>query len=853
MLYSPRQIVIVLNVANDYLQHKTLKTNCEKNMNSQNPVQIFTSASLGMGYNSAFEIAEQIKLHTNSKFLPLANAGPFSDISDQDKAAEQFGLTPVYARTLGFNKREETVVILAKNNGARVWLNRQPINYDSLRQLEDNILSTNHDDITVFIPNTWLNDKEMGVFAKRLRSDCDAVLLWDVRTPVNQPKEELARWDIIPSLPIHYASDEYKEAFDSLRSAIRAKETLQPGMHIQAGGCFYSDEEYLKNFGNVIASLPVSGRNLESIFNECETTPVNLHHEMTIPEWLADESSAGTLKSKAGRALIEFIQRNELGKDVADTYQSRLTNELSLIESKGLSAKFLRTLEVFSARGDGLLLMRGPQVNCLIFHLFGMTNVDPVAHNLSEYLYFSKLKASPSPLLRIDFDSSENARSNVDTEMMKVHKGKYVGGIYVHKMVIKTALRSVAKHPKYKADRLIKRELDQIADSIPFQHKDMSVQELADNYPAAARLLESEPEVKKILEHLLNQNCNISLLTGLRTIFDSDSMVYAPSSQSGVFFSMTDPQTPINIIGMSKEELDQVPSFQFNLLGLKAFNWIEAAIKDPKIDIAPIDDIRLNEERVFESMRINGLGIFHFESELINESVKSANITSIEDMAALLSLHRPGPLEIGLLESFIQQRGCPVPSGLEENQTLSGILEETRGVPVFQEQFFDILTKIGGLSPERAVHWVRTPSAVQTESGAEELYNELKEMGLSRSDANAIIDFIETPMQYAFSKGHALAYATIGYYTAWLRHHYLNAWFHIPVNDSITHHKNKLDLLKSLLELGVVIYGVDGDNAKSIKRFTVTNEGWVPLRTTRSLTLRDIKSLELEYRYSNRL
>ena len=252
-------------------------------------------------------------------------------------------------------------------------------------------------------------------------------------------------------------------------------------------------------------------------------------------------------------------------------------------------------------------------------------------------------------------------------------------------------------------------------------------------------------------------------------------------------------------------------------------------------------------------MRINGLGIFHFESELINESVKSANITSIEDMAALLSLHRPGPLEIGLLESFIQQRGCPVPSGLEENQTLSGILEETRGVPVFQEQFFDILTKIGGLSPERAVHWVRTPSSVQTESGAEELYNELKEMGLSRSDANAIIDFIETPMQYAFSKGHALAYATIGYYTAWLRHHYLNAWFHIPVNDSITHHKNKLDLLKSLLELGVVIYGVDGDNAKSIKRFTVTNEGWVPLRTTRSLTLRDIKSLELEYRYSNRL
>lgn len=822
-------------------------------MNSQNPVQIFTSASLGLGYNNAFEIAEQIKLHTESKFLPLANAGPFGDISDQDKAAEQFGLTPVYARTLGFNQREETVVILAKNNSARVWLNRQPINYDTPRQLEDNILSTNHDDITVFIPNTWLNDKEMDVVAKRLRSDSDAVLLWDVRTPVNQPKEELARWDIIPSLPIHYVSPEYKEAFDSLRSAIRVKETMLPEMNVKAGGCFYSDEEYLKNFGNVIASLPISGRTLESIFNECETTPVNLHQEMTVPEWLADESSAGMLKNKVSRALIEFIQRNELDSDAAEGYQSRLANELNLIESKGLSAKFLRALDVFNARGDGIMLMRGPQVNCLIFHLFGMTNVDPVAHGLSEHIYFSKVERSPSPLLRIDFDSSESARNNVDTAMMKSHPGKYFGSLHVSKMAIKTALRSVSKHPRYKTDRLVKRELDQIADSIPFHHQDMSIQALIDNYPMAARLLENEPEVKQILEHLLNQNYNFSLHAGLRTVFDNDLMVTVPSVKSDAFLSMSDASAPINIIGMPRTELERVPSFQFNLLGLKALNWIEAAIKDPKIDITSIDDIRLNEEQVFESMQTNCLGIFHLEYELISESVKDANIRSIEDIAALLALHRPGPLEVGLLNSFIQQRGYPVPSALEENETLSSILAETRGVPVFQEQFFDILTKIGGLSPERAVHWLRNPSAVQTESGAEELYNELKATGVSRRDANAIIDFIETPMQYAFSKGHALAYATLSYYTAWLRHHYLNTWFHIPVNDSMVRYDNKLGLLKSLLEIGVVIYGVDGDNARSIKRFAVTNEGWVPFGATRTLTLGQINSWERADRVSSRL
>lgn len=101
-------------------------------MHKHMPIQIFSSAAIGFGYNTAREIAEHIKNNTTLSYFPLANTGPITDVIAQEQAAAEFGLTPIYARTIFVGDGGDYhLVILAKDDEARSWLNQQPERYTS--------------------------------------------------------------------------------------------------------------------------------------------------------------------------------------------------------------------------------------------------------------------------------------------------------------------------------------------------------------------------------------------------------------------------------------------------------------------------------------------------------------------------------------------------------------------------------------------------------------------------------------------------------------------------------------------------------------------------------------------------
>jgi DNA polymerase III alpha subunit len=812
-------------------------------MTLQNSVQVFTSASLGMGYNSAEEIAKQIKTHTNSKFFPLANAGPFNDIYEQDKAAEKYNLTPLYARTFLFSTSEETIVILAKNNKAITWLNRQPDTFDSFTQIEDLLLSTNHDDVTVFIPGAWLENECARATAETLSLHCDAVLLWDVRDDASQHSKALSSWDVIPTLPINYASEDYTDAFYSLRSYIFKNRKTPASEAIKAGGCFYTEKEYINLFSKNIVSITVSSRTLESIFEECETTPINLHRKTPASITSgSDDTKYTELETKAKKALIEFIQRKVLDDDTAALYKKRLASELTLTKDKGLAGKFINALGVFNARGDGLMFLRGNQANCLIFHLFGMTIIDPVENNLSEHIYFSKEEKSPSPLLRADFDSTETAQENINVALTKANEGRYFGAVHVNQISVNTAIRSVAKKPSFASDINTRRVLNTFASNISFNERQNPFQELIDGHPDVSKLFETLPQARMNIEHILNKPQSFLKHAGLRVVLDSDSPLLAPSLKKEELISKD--STP-PLIGLTTENLKNVPSFQFNLLGLNSLGWIEEAIKSPNVNIESISDIPLNDDKVFESMKINRLGLFQLEVGGISDLFARADISNIDELAALLALYRPGAIGSGITECFVLKREYPIPDALRFNEILKRILADSRGVPTFKEQFFDILTLIGGLSPSRAIYWIDNPEKLRNSSGAKALNKELKAEGLTSSIAESIVTFIEFPIQHAFLKGHALSYATICYFTGWLRHYYLNEWFHIPANASMLRFgNNKEVLLLALIELGVEIRGVDFENIQSISRFVTNGDSWYPVNHSRKISRYQIERLK---------
>ena len=807
-------------------------------MKTQNAVQIFTSASNGLGYNSAHEMAKQIKRHTNSKFFPLANVGPYADTINQDIAAEKEQLIPLYARTLFVGEGDVSIVILAKNDAARTWLNSQPSRYEKEKTLNDNLLLTHTGDVTLFVSNSWFESKKMATYAHTLRGRYDTVLLWDARHFVSQPSALLDSWCVIPHLPINYVEEADAQSFSLLQNA--AKQRRVRKQNVQIGGCFYPEGEFEKRFGETIQELPPSERSLESIFMECKTTPTNLHHGGALPGWMTDSASMEMLKTVVEHALQDFIQRNTLTKEQIETYRARLCSEIILIDNNGMAAHILRAISVHKARGDGSLFLGRTQINCFVFHLLGMTTVDPVENQLSEHMYFSSIGDIRD--LRFDFEVSAKGRCNIDKKMMEDYSGCYYGALHVDKMLEKTALREIARSNQIRCNKWLAKKLMDYGNSFPFEDVTGELETFLKRAPDIAQLFSQEPGVARMFEALLGKNINVTTSLAARVMLVDSSFLVAPAIKANDESIKRHSIEGLDVLGMTSKELSCLPAFKFNFMGLRSLSWIEAAINNPYIDIASIDDIPLKDEAVFDSMSVNRFGIFPFDRSVFDYCFKKGNIKSIDDLAVAFALRHKGKDDKEHFRAFVTREANVLPATLADNDELKSIVDQARGLLVFKEQIFDVLTKVGELSTERAFYWLSHSKELKTSLGIGELTLDLNKAGKSECESNAIVELVTNSIHDAHSKGHATHYAVLAYKAAWLRHHYLNKWFHVVVNDSLMRKRSNLEILKALVELGAEIYGVEQENALCIKRFIVTNEGWFPVLTNRTkLKLYNIK------------
>ena len=239
-------------------------------------------------------------------------------------------------------------------------------------------------------------------------------------------------------------------------------------------------------------------------------------------------------------------------------------------------------------------------------------------------------------------------------------------------------------------------------------------------------------------------------------------------------------ESDVIVSQFDKDDVEAVGLVKFDFLGLSNLTVMDKAIKiiskkGLSKELIDIDSLKLDDPKVFKLLQdCDTTGVFQLESEGMRGYLKKLKADCFEDIVAMLALYRPGPLDAGMVDDYIQvKHGAKV---RYPHQMLEEILKPTNGVFLYQEQVMKSAQIMAGLFFGRcrytcAVLWVKRRSR-RWLSSVKFLLMGLQKKILMKEKANEIFDLIDKFSGYGFNKSHSVAYAYISYQTAWLKAHY---------------------------------------------------------------------------------
>jgi DNA polymerase-3 subunit alpha len=385
----------------------------------------------------------------------------------------------------------------------------------------------------------------------------------------------------------------------------------------------------------------------------------------------------------------------------------------------------------------------------------------------------------------IDMDFMQARRGEVIDYVVKKYGRNQVAQIITFgSLLAKGVIRDVARvldMPLSQADKMAKLIPDELGITLNGKTKGGEFKEGAfQKEPKIAELIESDPNAARVWEFSKK-------LEGLKR----NSGIHA----AGVVISNEElwKKTPIYrpagedtfVTQYSLNYMEDIDLIKFDFLGLKTLDVIDNAVKLIKrrynidVDWHKIDE---NDKKVYEVIQTGEtVGMFQIESSGMQDLNRRLKPDNFEDLIAVLALYRPGPMESGMLDDFIERKHGRkkifYPFEEVSFDLLKDTLEPTYGMIVYQEQVMQIVQTIGGMSLGGADIVRRAMGKKKVEEM--EKYNKLfsegaKKLGLDYNKASALFDLIEKFAGYGFNKSHSAAYAMVTFQTAWLKTYYPN-------------------------------------------------------------------------------
>ena len=493
-------------------------------------------------------------------------------------------------------------------------------------------------------------------------------------------------------------------------------------------------------------------------------------------------------KSAADKNDAEyFVYRCKLGleerlkhvpKEKHEEYRERLTFEMDVINSMKFPGYMLIVwdfVKVAKEMGIAVGPGRGSAAGSLVAYSLEITDIDPMKYDL---LFERFLNPERVSMPDIDMDFMQARRGEViDYVVQKYGRNQVAQIITFGSLLAKGVIRDVARvldMPLTQADAMAKLVPDELGITLNGKTK---------NGDFVAGAFQKEPKLKELVESDANAARVWEFAKKLEGL-KRNSGIHA----AGVVISNEElwKKTPIYkpsgedtfVTQYSLNYLEDVDLIKFDFLGLKTLDVIDNAIKlikrryDKDVVWHEIDE---NDPKVYDVIRSGDtIGMFQIESSGMQDLNKRLKPDSFEDLIAVLALYRPGPMESGMLDSFIERKHGR--EAIEYTfEAMKPILENTYGVIVYQEQVMQIVQTIGGFSLgysdiiRRAMGKKKDMSTYN-----DEFAKGAQKQGLDYKEASKLFDLIEKFAGYGFNKSHSAAYAMVTFQTAWLKTYYPN-------------------------------------------------------------------------------
>jgi len=574
---------------------------------------------------------------------------------------------------------------------------------------------------------------------------------------------------LIATNDIHYINREDAKAQEIL-ICIQTGKTIEDPDRLK----FETDEFYLKSIDEMWDHFKAYPEALLNTVRVAEACNVEIRFgELHLPKYDVPE----------GTTAFEYL-RSQCIKGFHQRYRpdpallERVEYELSVIEQMGYVDYFLIVWDFIKfARDNGIMVGpgRGSAAGSIVAYCLGITNVDPVKHDLIFERFLNPERIS-MPDIDIDF-CYERRQEVIDYVVRKYGEDHVAQIITFGTMAARGAVRDVGR-----ALGIPYNEVDKVAKLIPMMPgRHLSIEDAIGMIPELKTIYNTDPRMRELLDTamILEGMPRHASTHAAGVVISSEPLtefvpLYCNEGQVSTQFPMT--------------TLEELGLLKMDFLALRTITVIRDAAdlvkKNRNIDI-DIDKIDYEDKNVYDMLgRGETAGVFQLESQGMTNFFKELLPTCLEDIIAGIALYRPGPMD--QIPRYLKNKNNP------ENITyvtplLEPILKVTYGCMIYQEQVMQICRELAGYSLGQSDLVRRAMSKKKKEVMDAErqnfIYGKLDEKGnvlipgavrkgIPEKVASQIFDEMMDFASYAFNKSHAAAYAYVGYQTAWLKYYY---------------------------------------------------------------------------------
>ena len=492
-----------------------------------------------------------------------------------------------------------------------------------------------------------------------------------------------------------------------------------------------------------------------------------------------------------------------------DTYQRRLASEIEVIIKMGFSGYFLIVADFIEwAKQHGIPVGpgRGSGAGSLAAFALGITELDPLEYDL---LFERFLNPERVSMPDFDIDFCMDRRDEVIEYVAARYGRDQVAQIITHgTMAAKAVVRDVGRVLGFPYGFV-----DQLAKLIPFDPQ-MTLERALAEEPALKRRQDEEEDVRAVMTLALQ-------LEGLARNAGKHAggLVIAPTALTDFMPLYCEQGSESLVTQFDMNDVEAIGLVKFDFLGLRTLTIIDWAVRDinqrrtasAQAPIA-IEKIPLDDAATFKLVQnARTTAVFQLESRGMKELIKRLKPDLFEDLIALVALFRPGPLQSGMVDDFIERKHgrqalkYAVPA-------LEPILKPTYGVILYQEQVMQIARVLAGYTLGAADLLRRAMGKKKAEEMAkqrESFVDGAQANNIAQADATFIFDLMEKFAGYGFNKSHSAAYALVAYQTAWLKAHYAAAFMAAVMSADMDSTDKVVRLIEECRALGLTVVPPD--------------------------------------------